>query len=313
VLYELAEPRLAEPSWGLVAMGKLETPVVAGVGGVAVFAAILSVFGGGSKETPTRPETRSTSEQRTESATAPGVPPNQDGPWRAACQEYAPYPIASTPSGAQPKGKREASDVPQSKIDLTTVSRGYKTIRQPSSIEGASEITIKDGKSEHKITVHKLLVGDLSSCIPPDELGKIRFVVATLPDPDKTEMRLEFDRYVTALEDAAALRGYNFTGYWFPWRPRDNSPSPKKEDEVEAQLLRKEQPGSCSVATKVTASSSLLSEKRRPLASTACKWPKLWLTASNCSTAITQSPRLRVVFWHLLCMKRTILSQAHSS
>jgi hypothetical protein len=243
MLYELAEPRLAEPSRGLTAMAKLETPVVAGVGGVAVFAAILSLFGGGSKETPTRSEMRSTSEQRTESATAPGVPPNQEGPWRAVCEEYAPYPLSSTPSAAQSKGKGEAPAVPQNKIDLTTVSRGYKTIRQPSSIDGASEITIKDDRGEHKITVHKLLVGDLPSCIPPDKLGKIHFVLATLPDPDKTEMRLEFDRYVTALEDAAALRGYNFTGYWFPWRPRDNSPSPRREDEVEAQLLREEQPG----------------------------------------------------------------------
>jgi hypothetical protein len=243
VLYELAEPRLAEPSWGLVAMEKLETPVVAGVGGVAVLAAILSVFGGGTKETPTQPETRSIAEHQTETSTAPGVLPNQDGPWRAVCQEYAPYPFPSTPSVAQPKRTKEVAASPQNKIDLTTVSRGYKTIRRPSSIEGASEITIKDGKSEHKITVQKLLVGDLPSCIPPDKLGKIHFVVATLPDPDKTEMRLEFDRYVTALEDAAALRGYNFTGYWFPWRPRDNSPSPTKEDEVEAQLLREEQPG----------------------------------------------------------------------
>jgi len=133
--------------------------------------------------------------------------------------------------------------VPKNKIDLTTVSRGYKTIRQPPSIEGASEITIKNGTREGKITVHKLLVGDLPSCIPPAKLGKIRFVIATLPDPDKTEMRLEFDRYVAALEAAAALQHYNFTGYWFPWRPRDNSPAPKNEDEVEAQLLREEQPG----------------------------------------------------------------------
>jgi hypothetical protein len=239
----LAQPRLAERFWVLVAMANLETPVVAGVGGVAVLAAILSVFGGGGKETPTQPETRSIAEHQSDTSAAPGVLPNQDGPWRAICQEYAPYPVSSAPSGAQIKGKREVGASRQNKVDLTTISRGYKTIRRPSSVEGASEITIKDGKSEHKITVHKLLVGDLSACIPPDKLGKIHFVIATLPDPDKTEMRLEFDRYVTALEDAAALRDYNFTGYWFPWRPRDNSPSPKKEDDVETELLREEQPG----------------------------------------------------------------------
>ena len=95
----------------------------------------------------------------------------------------------------------------------------------------------------YKIAVHKQLVGDLTSCIPAGELGKIHMIVATLPDPDKTEMRLEFDRYVDALEKGAEIRGFHYTGYWFPWRSQQTGETPRKEDEVEAVLLRNEQPG----------------------------------------------------------------------
>jgi hypothetical protein len=225
-------------------MEKIETPVVAGVGGVAIIAALLSMFGGSKKETPSPLETRLVGQQSETSSVAPGVMPNQDGPWRAICQEYAPYPIEQISSATAPKDNKEIPDGTKSKIDLTAVSRGYAKIRKPSSsVEGATEVTIKNSTGVHKVTVHNYLIGQLSSCIPPNQAGKVRFVVATLPDPDKTEMRLEFDRYVTALEEAAVLRGYNFAGYWFPWRPSDKRPISKTEDELEAQLLREEQPG----------------------------------------------------------------------
>ena len=95
----------------------------------------------------------------------------------------------------------------------------------------------------NKIAVHKQLIGDLVSCIPKPQLSEIHLIIATLPDPDKTEMRLEFDRYVDALEKAAAIRGYHYTGFWFPWSSRQTGPAPRKEEEVEAAMLRAEQPG----------------------------------------------------------------------
>ena len=235
-------------------MEKIETPVVAGVGGVAVLAALLSVFGGSGKDTAAPPEARAGADQQTQTTSIESTPlPNQEGPWRAICQEYAPYPLGSilpvtvaasgTKTLSTPKTTKEAGATGGDKIDFSKVNRGYKTIRQPGGDDEATEITVKSAAGDRKITVHKHSVGDLAGCIPPDQLPKIRFVVATLPDPDKTEMRLEFDRYVDALEKAAALRGYNYTGYWFPWRPDDKSPAPKTEDELEAQLLRKEEPG----------------------------------------------------------------------
>ena len=154
--------------------------------------------------------------------------PNQDGPWRAVCEEYAPYRLGG-------KNGKDPSQTP----------RGYKVFLRPNASSGTTEV---DTKPDHqgqiyKIAVHKQLVGDLTSCIPAGELSKIHMIVATLPDPDKTEMRLEFDRNVDALEKGAEVRGFHYTGYWFPWRSQQTGETPRKEDEVEATLLRNEQPG----------------------------------------------------------------------
>ena len=111
--------------------------------------------------------------------------------------------------------------------------------------EGAVEYTIEtDPKGRTpKIAVHQQLEGNLVNCIPQAQLSGVHLIIATLPDPDKTEMRLEFDRYVDAIEKGAAIRGFHYTGYWFPWNSRESDPAPQKEDEVEAALLRTEQPG----------------------------------------------------------------------
>ena len=123
--------------------------------------------------------------------------------------------------------------------------RGYKVFLRPNASSGTTEVDTKPDRQgqTYKIAVHKQLVGDLTSCIPAGELGKIHMIVATLPDPDKTEMRLEFDRNVDALEKGAEVRGFHYTGYWFPWRSQQTGETPRKEDEVEAALLRNEQPG----------------------------------------------------------------------
>ena len=170
-------------------MEKIETPVVAGVGGVAIIAALLSVFGGSSKEASTPHETRPVGQQTETLSVTSGVAPNQDGPWRAICQEYAPYPIGPISSATTQKRSKDTPPGSGSKIDLTAVNRGYAKIRKPSSsIEGATEVTIKNRSGEHKVAVHNYLIGQLSSCIPPDQRGNVHFIVATLPDPDKTEM-----------------------------------------------------------------------------------------------------------------------------
>jgi len=204
-------------------MEKLQTPVMAGMSGAAILAALLSFGGGDKKPTPPipTPETKAFKSVEAEK----GAAPNQDGPWRAVCEEYAPYGF---------DGK-----------DPSRIPRGYKVFLRPNASGGTTEVNTKPDRQgqTYKIAVHKQLVGDLASCIPPSELGKIHLIVATLPDPDKTEMRLEFDRYVDALEKGAEIRDFHYTGYWFPWRSQQAGEIPRKEDEAEAILLRNEQPG----------------------------------------------------------------------
>jgi hypothetical protein len=206
---------------------KLQTPMVAGMGGAAILAALLS-FGGGEKKTTPAPSTPDTNTPSKIDEANKSTSPNQDGPWRAVCEEYAPYGF----------GEENGQDSPQ-------IPRGYKVFLQPNALSGTTEIKTKPDRQgqTYKIAVHKQLVGDLTSCIPASELGKIHMIVATLPDPDKTEMRLEFDRNVDALEKGAEVRGFHYTGYWFPWRSQQTGETPRKEDEVEAALLRNEQPG----------------------------------------------------------------------
>ena len=204
-------------------MEKVQTPVVAGVSGAAVLAALLS-FGSSDTKRAAAPQNPPAAKQSSIDESEKGTAPNQEGPWRAVCEEYA------------PNGDYKAGP--------TQTHRGY--VRLPSDIpDGTVEYTTKQDPNgrAHKIAVHKQLVGDLVNCVPKPELSGIHLVIDTLPDPDKTEMRLEFDRYVDALEKAAAIRRFHYTGYWFPWSALQTGPVPHKEDEVEAALLRAEQPG----------------------------------------------------------------------
>jgi hypothetical protein len=206
-------------------MEKVQTPVVAGVSGAAVLAALFSFGGGGdARKAPAAPAPHAM-QQTSSVETEKGSAPNQEGPWRAVCEEYA-------PNGVYAAAPMETH-------------RGYKAIRLPADVpEETAEVTAQDAHGRtYKIAVHKQLIGDLVYCVPKPQLGGVHLIIATLPDPDKTEMRLEFDRYVDALEKGAGIQGYEFTGYWFPWSSRQTDPTPRKEDEVEAAMLRTEQPG----------------------------------------------------------------------
>lgn len=202
-----------------------KSPVMTGVGGAAILAAFLSFSGGNGQKAPVpqKPDPVKTLPSDTE---AKATAPNQDGPWGAVCAEYA------------PNGAFDAKP--------TQLHRGY--IEERGSLDrpdGTTEVSIGPDKKHQikKITVHKRSIGDLKNCIPKDQLKNIHLIIATVPDPDKTEMRLEFDRDIDALEKAAAIREFSFTGYWFPWNPRQSTSPPHKEEDVEAALLRLEQPG----------------------------------------------------------------------
>lgn len=50
-----------------------------------------------------------------------------------------------------------------------------------------------------------------------DDIDAPRIVIATVPDPATTHLRVEFDRAIDGIKDAAADEKYLFRRYWFPW------------------------------------------------------------------------------------------------
>ena len=204
-------------------MDERRSPVVAGFGGAALAATLLAVG-------------LPTAHQAT--GAKPGNPPivasasshsditsNQDGPWYAFCQEYA---STEFDHGEDP-----------------TQERGIKGHHVPEEAEeGTVEITRqirskKNGPETEKFNVRKHMVGDLSDCVPDGD--RLRVVVAMVPDPNATQMRLDFDRDIVAIQRAAAAKHYLYTRYWFPWRPNDWTLA--KSDDSEAEIRRRQEPG----------------------------------------------------------------------
>ena len=95
-------------------MEKMQTPVVAGFSGAAVLAALLS-FGGGDAKKPAAPQNHPVAKQSTNDAAEKETEPNQDGPWRAVCEEYAPNGVYSADSPQTHRGYRLFSSIKDSR------------------------------------------------------------------------------------------------------------------------------------------------------------------------------------------------------
>jgi hypothetical protein len=196
------------------------TPVIAGMSGAALVAALMS-FGGPSS--PTDAGAKAPHTAVTESSSSQiEMTSNQEGPWYAFCQEYA---TTEFDHGEDPSQER-----------------GIKGHQVPQEAEeGTVEVTrtIKGGAETEKFHVRKHTVGDLPSCVPHE--AKVRVAIAMVPDPNATQMPLEFDRDIEAIQAAAAAEHYNYTRFWFPWRSADWMP--EKSADPEAELRRREEPG----------------------------------------------------------------------
>lgn len=70
------------------------------------------------------------------------------------------------------------------------------------------------------------------NCLPEDQArqpvspGSTTFdwVIATVPDPEHTNLKLDFDHEVESIQVAAQSSGYQFERYWFPWRAEEGPP-----------------------------------------------------------------------------------------
>ena len=70
-----------------------------------------------------------------------------------------------------------------------------------------------------------------------DDIKSPKFIIATVPDPQTTHLRLEFDRANDGIEQAAADAHYFFRRYWLPWstdpaRQFDDRESQQAEDKA---------------------------------------------------------------------------------
>jgi hypothetical protein len=72
-----------------------------------------------------------------------------------------------------------------------------------------------------------------------------KFIIATLPDPEKTHLTLIFDRLIVAIQRAAQDECLTYDSSWLPWRSHDSAytglgDQEEAEEDHEAELL---QPG----------------------------------------------------------------------
>jgi hypothetical protein len=202
-------------------MEKMQTPVLAGVGGVAILAAMVSM--GGKPSTAPDADRQQSGTQKYASTAAAGSPtaPNYNGPWFAVCREYSTHNFDEG-SGQRPSG-------------------GYVAEPTPKGVDSAaSEYTRRLPSGEEKYAVKQRLIADLGSCVPAN--SPVKVMIAMVADPDETEMRLQFDRDIDAIQEGAGEQDYFYSGFWFPWRSQSWADS-KKDEEIEAEALRRQEPG----------------------------------------------------------------------
>ena len=206
-------------------MDQKPVPIVAGLGGAALVAAVLSIGGHSSSGvTETQPANLAVAEKSSSGAVA--FTDNQEGPWYAFCQEYA---TTEFDHGEDPSHEWGIS--------------GHHV--PPEADEGTVEITrnIPFAGSKRleteKFNVRKHMVGDLAGCVPKG--AKLRVVIAIVPDPNATQMPPEFDRDIQAIQAASTAAHYNYTRFWFPWRTNESTRD--KSVDAEAEVRRREEPG----------------------------------------------------------------------
>lgn len=203
-------------------MDEKRSPIAVGLGGAALAAALLAVGGPGAAHV-TAPEKKSAIVE-TASINA-DITSNQEGPWYAFCQEYATNEFDKGNDPAQPRGIT-GHQVPEEAEDGTAeITRPFKNKRGQKEVE--------------KFNVRRHTVGELTSCVPDGE--RLRVAIAIVPDPNATQMKLDFDRDIVAIQRAAAAENYLYTRFWFPWRGGDWTA--EKGDDAEAEVRRRQEPG----------------------------------------------------------------------
>lgn len=62
--------------------------------------------------------------------------------------------------------------------------------------------------------------------------SRMDWVIATVPDPQRSNLKLDFDREIEAIQDAAESGGYQFERFWFPWHAPSSGSSEVGRDDA---------------------------------------------------------------------------------
>jgi hypothetical protein len=159
--------------------------------GTVILAALLLRPG-----TTDNPEPKSTFNRASAPASLRGAAVSGDGPWVASCEFWAPERLA-----------------PQETASPSTVAFGSKTSSGSLSVRATVSKEKADCVGESGkwgIPVARHFVGLAAK-------PAITAIIATVPDPIRTNLAVQFDWTIDAMLDAAADNGYMSTYYWLPW------------------------------------------------------------------------------------------------
>jgi len=191
--------------------------LIGGLGGAALVAMLVA---GPSRVTSTPPAIAPpVSAQLTENAVSNNIlraTLDQSGPWSALCEEFV--------TGVD---------------DLTTNSVVSVGTLPNGAAPGATEATVKHGDVESRVPVHNYPTNiNLAACT---RNHAVQTMIATVPDPVRSHMQLEFDRTVAGIVRGAGAGDFALQRYWFPWSP--GSPQDRQKILEDQRQLRLRQPG----------------------------------------------------------------------
>lgn len=98
----------------------------------------------------------------------------------------------------------------------------------PSEIELAGAFSKFDKSRTYKIDSQGNSGGSYSPKLSPQ--ASFDWAIATVPDPERSLLSLDFDREIEEIQNAATDADYQFERYWLPWRTETGAPAAVEKD-----------------------------------------------------------------------------------
>ncbi|MDQ2712467.1 MAG: hypothetical protein M3Y24_09615 [Acidobacteriota bacterium] len=125
-----------------------------------------------------------------------------------------------------------------------SISSGAKALSQPRAAAEPSLVEYQPSEDALRHVLKDFTKGE-EDVLSPSPLDKSRnslperktsrtgpdfdWIIATVPDPEHSNLRLDFDRELESIQLAAQNSGYQFERYWLPWRSEDGNGNGKEQ------------------------------------------------------------------------------------